>query len=186
MQQGMSDRQLFILLKNDPARGLEETIARYGGAVKTICAAILGADHREDVEEAMADSFVALWRGLDRYDPARPLAGWVYGIARRTALNRRRALGRAGRWEELPDTLTAEDADPADRVAAQQELERLRDAIGQLPQPDREIFLRRYYLYQTVNEIAACMGLAPKAVENKLCRRRKQLRQAFREGGKDL
>ena len=180
MEQSKSDRQLVILLQNDPARGLEEAIGRYGGAVKTICTAILGPGCPQDVEEAMADSFVALWRGLDRYDPARPLAGWVYGIARRTA------LGRAARWEELPDTLEAEDADPADWAAARQQQEAVRRAIGQLPQPDREIFLRRYYLYQTMGEIAAQLGLAPKTVENKLCRGRKRLRQTLQEGGNDL
>ena len=185
MERSADERQLLLLLQNDPARGLEEAVARYGGAVKTICTAILGPGCPQDLEEAMADSFVALWRGLNRYDPARPLAGWVYGIARRTALGRRRALGRAGRWEELPDTLKAEDADPADWAAARQQQEQLRRAIGQLPQPDREIFLRRYYLYQTMGEIAAQMGLAPKTVENKLCRGRKRLRQQLWEGGNE-
>ena len=61
-----NDRQLALLLKNDPARGLEAALDRYGGAVKVICAAILGAENRQEVEEAISDSFVALWKGLDK------------------------------------------------------------------------------------------------------------------------
>lgn len=183
MKRSISDRELIDLLQSDPARGLEQAIDRYGGAVKTICAAILGANRPEEVEEAVSDSFVALWRGLARYDPARPLTGWVYGIARRTALSRRRAVERAGQWEALPEALEAPDADPADRAAARQQADRLRRAIGQLSQPDREILVRRYYLYQTVNEIAAAMSLAPKAVENKLCRTRQRLRRKLQKGG---
>jgi len=89
-----NDRQLALLLKNDPARGLEAALDRYGGAVKVICAAILGAENRQEVEEAISDSFVALWKGLDKYDPEQPLSSWLYGIARRTAMNRRKQMGR--------------------------------------------------------------------------------------------
>ena len=90
-------KQLALLLKNDPSRGIAEAMAQYGLPVRTICAAILGTGHPEEVEEAVADSFVALWQGLERYNPEQPLSSWLYGIARRTALNRRRALGQSGR-----------------------------------------------------------------------------------------
>ena len=165
MALSQNDRQLAVLLKNDPARGLEEAVARYGGAVRTICAAILGTDRREEVEEAMADSFVALWQGMERYDPALPIAPYLYGIARRTALGRRRTLGRT------------------DQTAAKENARLLRQAVEALPPPDREIFIRRYYLYQKVNDIAARLGLPPKTVENKLCRGRQRLRRELLERG---
>ena len=178
-----NDRQLALLLKNDPARGLEAALDRYGGAVKVICAAILGPEDRQEVEEAVADSFVALWKGLDRYDPERPLSAWLYGIARRTALERRRKLGRVLPFQELTEELPGQEANLTDQAAAQENARLLRQAVTELPPPDKEIFIRRYYLYETVNGIAARLGLPPKTVENKLCRGRQRLRRTLMERG---
>ncbi|MCI9195315.1 MAG: sigma-70 family RNA polymerase sigma factor [Angelakisella sp.] len=178
-----NDRQLALLLKNDPARGLEAALDRYGGAVKVICAAILGAENRQEVEEAISDSFVALWKGLDKYDPEQPLSSWLYGIARRTAMNRRKQMGRTAPALELTEELPGEEADLTDQAAAQENARLLRQAVTELPPPDKEIFIRRYYLYETVNGIAARLGLPPKTVENKLCRGRQRLRRTLMERG---
>ena len=178
-----NDRQLILLLQNNPSQGLAEAMARYGAPVKRICAAILGPEDRQEVEEAVADSFVALWKGLDRYDPERPLSAWLYGIARRTALERRRKLGRVLPFQELDERLPGDDTDPADQAAERENARLLRQAVTELPPPDKEIFIRRYYLYETVNGIAARLGLPPKTVENKLCRGRQRLRRTLMERG---
>ena len=180
------DRQLALLLKNDPAKGLEAAMDRYGLPVRTICAAILGAEHPQEVEEAAADSFVALWRGLERYDPEQPLSPWLYGIARRTALNRRRALGRAAPFLELEEELPGAEADLTDQAAERENARLLRQAVEELPPPDREIFIRRYYLYETTSAIAETVGLTPKAVERKLARGRERLRRKLTERGVSL
>ena len=178
-----NDRQLILLLQNNPSQGLAEAMARYGAPVKRICAAILGPEQRREVEEAVADSFVALWQGLERYDPERPLSPWLYGIARRTALNRRRALGRAAPFWELEEDLPETGGDPADWAEEREEARLLRQAVEELPPPDREIFLLRYYLYQPVKEIAHRLGMTPKAVEHKLRRGRERLRKKLIERG---
>lgn len=178
-----NDRQLILLLQNNPSQGLAEAMARYGAPVKRICAAILGPEQRREVEEAVADSFVALWQGLERYDPEQPLSPWLYGIARRTALNRRRALGRAAPFWELEEELPETGGDPADWAEEREEARLLRQAVEELPPPDKEIFIRRYYFSQTVKEIAAWVTLPPKTVENKLCRGRQRLRRTLMERG---
>lgn len=177
------DRRLARLMKDDPEKGLELALRRFGQPVKTICAAILGPESLEEVEEAAADSFLALWRELDRYDPERPLSCWLYGIARRTALNRRRALGRGPVLARLPDQLLDEEFDLTDRAAAKENARLLRQAVEELENPDREIFIRRYYLYQRVGEIAAGLNLSEKAVENRLYRGKQRLRQTLLERG---
>ena len=177
------DRRLAMLLKNDPDKGLELALRRFGQPVKTVCAAILGPDSPGEVEEAVVDSFLALWRELDRYDPERPLSSWLYGIARRTALNRRRELGRGPALGELPDELAEEEFDLTDRTAARENALLLRQAVEEMEHPDREIFIRRYYLYQRVKEIAGQLGLPEKTVENRLYRGKQRLRQTLLERG---
>lgn len=177
------DRRLARLMKDDPARGLEMAFRRFGQSVKTICAAILGPGSAEEVEEAVMDSFLALWREVDRYDSERSLSGWLYGIARHTAINRRRALGRGPALEELPDELPEEEFDLTEQAAAKENARLLRQAMEEMESPDRDIFIRRYYLYQRVGEIAAQLELPEKTVENRLHRGKQKLRQKLLERG---
>lgn len=178
------DRRLARMMKDDPEKGLELALRRFGQPVKTVCAAILGPDSSQEVEEAVADSFLTLWRELDRYDPERPLDHWLYGIARRTALNRRRALGRGPVWAVLPEELAEEEEfDLADRAAAKENARLLRQAVEEMESPDREIFIRRYYLYQRVKEIAEQLELPEKTVENRLYRGKEKLRKKLLERG---
>lgn len=177
------DRQLALLLKNDPEKGLEAALRRFGQPVRTVCAAILGPLCPEEVEEAVTDSFFALWRELDRYDPERPLSSWLYGIARRTAMNRRRALGKDPVPGALPDDIPTEEPDLTEWAASKENLRLLRQAVEEMENPDKEILIRRYYLYQRVKEIAKQLGLSEKAVENRLCRGRQKLRRVLLERG---
>lgn len=177
------DRRLALLLKDDPVKGLELALRRFGQPVKTICAAILGPESPQEVEEAVADSFFTLWRELDRYDPEKPLSSWLYGIARRTALSRRRALGRGPALGELPEELAEEEFDLVDRAAERENARLLRQAVEEMESPDREIFTRRYYLYQSVKEIAVQLELPEKTVENRLYRGKKKLRNTLLERG---
>ena len=52
--------------------------------------------------------------------------------------------------------------------------------------PDREIFLRRYYLYEKVNDIATRLNLSAKVVEHKLARGRQRLREKLMKRGVSL
>lgn len=46
---------------------------------------------REDAEDVVQETFVRLWRSLDRYDPRRPFAPWFFTILRNVARNAARA-----------------------------------------------------------------------------------------------
>ena len=52
----------------------------------------------------------------------------------------------------------------------------VRRSIDHLGEPDREIFLRHYYYYQTVSEISQEMRLNESTIKTKLRRGRSRLR----------
>jgi RNA polymerase sigma-70 factor (ECF subfamily) len=74
-----NDERILLLLKESPGDGISTALDAYGGPVKTICRNILFDCSAEDVEEAIADSFVELWRSIDRY-------GIYASSARRTVI----------------------------------------------------------------------------------------------------
>ena len=55
--------------------------------------------------------------------------------------------------------------------------------MEQLPPPDREIFLLRYWMELRVNRIGEILGLTEKQVENRLYRGRRALRKTLEERG---
>lgn len=57
------------------------------------------------------------------------------------------------------------------------------ELVAAMEPPDREIFLRKYYLLQSSREIAAALGLSVANVNTRLSRGRDRLRQQLREGG---
>lgn len=58
-----------------------------------------------------------------------------------------------------------------------------RQAVDNLPEPDRSIFMRYYFLYQKTEEIAAALELNPAAVRQRLSRGREKLKKHLEERG---
>lgn len=66
----------------------------------------------------------------------------------------------------------------------EKDIQRLtRQAVEELPEPDRSIFQRYYFLYQKTEEIAAALELSPAAVRQRLSRGREKLKSNLEERG---
>lgn len=165
----------------DAETGLRWAMRDYAPLVRGILRRILPGRER-DVEECMADVFVALWRSAQHlWDTDTPVRAWLIVTARNTGINRYRALQRRQELpltEELVQTLADLPPEPAGDAA---------DLVGALVAamdlPDREIFLRKYYLLQSGREIAEALGMSVASVNTRLCRGRERLRKQLREGG---
>lgn len=79
---------------------LDTLLRDYGGAVRSVCRAILPG-HPQDAEEAEADTFYKLWRGAHLPADETHRRRLVVQAARQCAIDRYRALLRRG--ETLPD-----------------------------------------------------------------------------------
>ncbi|MBP7222979.1 MAG: sigma-70 family RNA polymerase sigma factor [Sedimentibacter sp.] len=173
----MIDSILVNLLKSNPSKGLEIAVQQYSGLVKTIVVRIIGYDKQQDVEETVSDVFVELWKSINNFDPEKgKLKNYIMSIARFVSLNvyNRRIL----KHELLPleeDELEF-NMDLDNEVSKSINKEIIRDTVNNLPYPDKDIFIRRYYLFESVKEIAQYLNLTPKSVENKLYRGKDKLK----------
>ena len=55
--------------------------------------------------------------------------------------------------------------------------------VGGLSSPDREIFLRKYYLLESTRQIAGALGMSEGSVNTRLTRGRQRLRRQLEEKG---
>jgi RNA polymerase sigma-70 factor (ECF subfamily) len=176
----MNDTKLVNLLKNNPSKGLEAAVQKYSGLVKTIVVRIIGYDNQQDVEETVSDVFVELWKSIDNFDPKKgQLKNYIISIARFVSINTYNRKISKHILIPLEEDNLEFDMDLDNEVSKSINKEIIKDTIDNLPHPDKEIFIRRYYLFEPVKEIAEFLNLTPKTVENKLYRGKDKLRTAL-------
>jgi RNA polymerase sigma-70 factor, ECF subfamily len=112
---------------------------------------------REEVEDAVQDTFLRLLRDLPRVDPDRSLRGYVLGIARNVALDRcRRASLRAA--APLADTAHDGKTDRVeDRVERAEEAELMARALEALDPERRATLSLRHVQGLTMDELALAL-----------------------------
>jgi len=124
----------------------------------------------------LSDTFCIIWYNIQEYDPQRaPLATWIWMRAKYAALDRRRQLRR--RRDTVP--LMAERSPPKTKPESVEQADRwdLYWVLAALPQLERELVYRRYFLQETLGEIAQEVELSINAVRNRLWRSRKRLQE---------
>lgn len=182
----MSDQDLLLLLRQHPEQGIHKMMALYGGAIATICRNFLYDCSEEDVEDAIADTFIHFWKNLDKYQLKEnySLKSYLYAIARNVArdLRRKRKKADVFSMEELSLELPSE-------YHLENEIERrqceavLHTCLEQMKEPDKSVFLYRYFYGYKVKDIAEMLGLSAKQVENILYRGKEKLRKDLLERG---
>ena len=178
----MNDAQIVSALLERDERAINHVIDKYSRLLWSIAAAILTpTGPAEEVEECVADVFIQLWSAPEKFDPRKgSLKTWLCIAARSRATDRYRRLSRES-TVSLEDVWLADAMDLTESILSRERGQALSLAMSRLPEPDREILLRRYYFEQKPRKIALAMSLAPKQVENRLYRAKEKLRKLLEE-----
>ena len=84
------------------------------------------------------------------------------------------------------DILIIADNDTEQKFEEKEQAAFIRKAVLSMKQPVRDIFLRYYFLYQTVEEISFEMNLNYSTVKTHLHRGRARLKEILTEGGFEI
>jgi RNA polymerase sigma-70 factor, ECF subfamily len=144
--------------------------------------ALYGAHHRQAVglayklvgdlataEDVVQDAFLAAWRALPTYDPARGTQRvWLLAIVRNRAYDTLRAR-RQHPVEALADVpAIAEEADVATDVVTRMESRRACTALTELPDDQRRTIEMAYFGGLTQTEIATQLSLPLGTVKSRV------------------
>ena len=168
--------------------GLALLQTHYGKLCHRIALNLLGS--REDAEECVNDTYLAVWNTIPPNRPA-SLVAYVGKVTRNIAVSCLRKRGAKGRRCEgtvlldelaecLPDTDTP---DPADDLTLREALQSFFDSLSE---EDRAIMVRRYYDGEPTEAIAVSLGLRHGTVRVRLHRLRERLRAHLEERGVGL
>jgi RNA polymerase sigma-70 factor, ECF subfamily len=136
---------------------------RHAPSVLRFLRSMVGPDHAND---CLQETFLRVYRDLERIDGARSFRGWVFGVARHVALDgiRGRARRPAGHLASEPPA--AETA--VTEATVREESRIVRQAIGRLPDGEREIFLLKQVEELTFKEIAEALGCSVRSAKYRM------------------
>ncbi len=177
----MDEKKALRALRRGDPDALGWLIEHYTPYVTAIVGRIIGTVMTTaDVEETASDVFVALWENAAAVQPD-SIRAWLGAVARNKSRNK---LRERRQESPLEDDIITLARDPLCDDAERRELYRaVRTAVLGMQQPDREIFLRHYYSYQPVADIAAQMQMNESTVKSRLRRGREKLKQTLIQGG---
>ena len=150
-----TDLDLVARWKAGEQRAATLLVERHAAALARFAASV-GA--REDVQEVVQDTFVRAFASLDGFRGDSSLRTWLFTIARRLILDRRRSARRRGEQVEVQEGDVVTEYDSLDDVVADETRARLRAAMEELSPTQREVFVLRVSEGMSYKEIADSVG----------------------------
>jgi RNA polymerase sigma-70 factor (ECF subfamily) len=179
------DRATVDRMASGDSSALGDLYDRHSRAIYSLAVRIL-ADAAE-AEDVVQDVFTQAWRQATRYDAARaPVAAWLMIMARARSLDRlRRRRSRIVATELDPSIPHPRDPDASQELLAisAEQADRLRGALGVLPDGQRTAIELAYYEGLSQSDIAARLQQPLGTIKTRIRSGLLKLREAL--GGRD-
>ena len=185
--ESMEDAEIVELFTARDERAVAEVKAKYGGVCRSVAMSMLR--NREDAEECTSDVYMVLWSNI----PPAPanLKAYICRVAKNMCLKRIEYNSAGKRSDEgkvsiseLSEELRGED--PAVRQSDMEFGEIISRFLRSQKTETRVVFLRRYWLMESVEEIAARFSFSKSKVKSMLFRTRNNLEKYLRKEGIDI
>jgi RNA polymerase sigma-70 factor (ECF subfamily) len=178
------DAEIIRRCREGDEKAYRELVDRYRRQVYSMALRMLRRE--EDAEDVAQETFIRVFRALDRYDPTRSFTAWMFTIAARLCIDhirrrRQSPLSLFQRDAETQEERTIEVADPGpgpDELTSRGEEERHAKAlIDSLPHHYRIVVMLRHQQDLSYQEIAEALKLPLGTVKARIHRARALLKQ---------
>lgn len=172
------------------ADAFEEIVKKYQNQVFNLCFRMTG--NREDAADMTQETFLKVWKHLDSYRFDSSFSTWLYRLASNCCLDLLRSQKRkptisltVENENEEEQILDVQDDSltPEEELIAQDERERLNQAMMSLEEEQRQILTLRVVNDLSYGEIAEILTIKEGTVKSRLSRARENLRKKLLEIG---
>jgi len=183
-----TDNQLIEEIRQGRADALETLVSRYETKVYNLAYRMLG--NKEDAEDVLQDTFLNVVRSLGGFQARSSFSTWLYRVATNAALTRLRQKSRREKSEGefLDEVYSVKEAahsetglvdwsdNPAKQLLDVEARQVMKEAIDELPEIYRVVFVLRDVQGLPATEVAEVLDLSVPAVKSRLHRARLYLR----------
>ncbi len=182
----MKDDELIKLLQRKPDDGIKILTEQYAGLVYAVVMGKLNplGFSSADIEECVADTFSEFYFDIDKFSSlSGSIKSFLCVIARNNAIDLVRKRKNENNYISLDDETVFEQFMDEFSIEENYECENLRQelmtAIKNLGEPDCEIIIRKFYLYQSSKQIAEKLDMTVSNVDTRTHRAIKKLKEIF-------
>jgi RNA polymerase sigma-70 factor, ECF subfamily len=182
--ESLTDEDLVSLARGRDEAGVRAITKRYNRRLFRIARSILRND--SEAEDVVQETYVRAFTGLDMFRGDAAFGTWITRIAMNEALGRLRRRRPTVDWETygvnrnqaeiIHFPASAASSDPEKNMAQGEIRAVLEQAIDELPDAFRAVFVARIVEGMSVEETADLFGLQPETVKTRLHRARLLLR----------
>ncbi len=151
------------------SQAFEALLAAYQDKVFRLCYSMLG--DRAQAEDAAQESFLRIWKSMDRYRGESAIGTWIFSITRNVCLT---AISKRARVAPLEAAEHLQPETP-DRTRD------IFDLVRQLPENYRQVVMLFYMEDRSYDEVARMLDLPLGTVKTHLHRARQQLATMLKE-----
>jgi len=179
------DRADMARLVGGDDAALNDLMDRHATTVFHFLCRMLG--NEEDANDLAQEAFVRVFQHRARFQPDAKFTTWLYTIAGNLARNHHRWRCRhptvsldatnENTDESLGDVLPTADVSPSEAAVTEERSNAVRAAVQALPEDLREAVILCEWQDLSVAEAAVVLHTSPKAVEARLYRARRRLRE---------
>jgi RNA polymerase sigma-70 factor (ECF subfamily) len=177
----LSDAQVVQASLDGDTRAFGELVRRYDQRLLNFVYRTIG--DRERAQDLVQETFVRVYRHLHRFDQSKKFSTWIYTIASNLAKNELRNRSRnplvlfqtlKKNWDADHRPLEWEDTQykPDDLFRKRHLRRKVEEAVSQLPEHHRIVFVLREMEGKTYEEIADITGCNLGTVKSRLNRAR--------------
>jgi len=186
----MEDLQIIQLFFDRSEKAIEELSSKFGKYCNTIAYNILS--DFSDSEECVNDTWLKVWNSIP---PQKPecLKAFVGKITRNAALDCldrknsiKRGSGQIGLALDELDEVVGKNSDPSENLQAEELTKALNAFLEKLPSEKRRLFMRRYWYFDSVKDMARDFSMSEAKVKTTLFRIRQQLKEELQKEGFEI
>lgn len=148
------DRTLIERWLAGDERAATAIVARHAAAIARFVSTL----GERELDDVVQDTFVRAFSSFDSFRGESSLRTWLFTIARRLVLDRRRAQRRRPSMESVEDVELASEFTALDSIVATEAEGQVREVVQRLSPTQREVFTLRIAEGLSYKEIAEVVG----------------------------
>ena len=177
-----NDQIIINQIIQGDSKAFSELVNRYKDLVYTLALRML--KNREEAEEVSQDTFIKVYKSLQKFKGDSKFSTWIYKVAYNSCLDRIKKNKKYLNDVEINEftehqVRTVDNAFEA--LVEEERNQMIQECLNLLPSDDSFLLTLYYFEEQSLDEIANIVGLSANNVKVKLFRSRKKLTTILRD-----
>jgi RNA polymerase sigma-70 factor (ECF subfamily) len=183
------ETRLVRLAKGGDRRAFAELVDLYKEKLYRLAYRYVG--NRQEAEDIVQETFLRLYKNLDRFDETLKFSTWIYRIATNLCIDRLRKRKASysldadigdGESADGYSMLPSNEMSPENQVLLSESQELIRKAIDTLPEKYKSVIILRYLQDLSLQEIGDVLHMPVTTVKTRVHRGREYLRRKLEKG----